>query len=119
MKSGRPRRQKDVRLKGQNQVHNIWPACRLNKRKLSEVILLTNVLERHISKGLAEVVVEEAFENVKGDVGEAGIYVSIHSQHHSIGSSYTTRSDVTLQTDNTHTAILPRGSISTFVLPNL
>lgn len=50
-------------------MHNIWPACRLNKRKLSEVILLTNVLERHISKGLAEVVVEEAFENVKGDVG--------------------------------------------------
>lgn len=44
-------------------------ACRLNKRKLSEVILLTNVLERHISKGLAEVVIEEAFENVKGDVG--------------------------------------------------
>lgn len=58
---------------------------------------LTDGLEWYVSEGSTEVVVEEAFEDVEGDVGQAGVDVGADGQNHSIRSNYTTCSDVTLE----------------------
>lgn len=56
----------------------------------------TDVLEGHRDESSAEVVVEEALEDVQGHVGQAGVNVGVHGQHHRIGPRHTTRHYITL-----------------------
>lgn len=59
-------------------------------------------MEGHISEHCAEVVVEEAFEDVHCDVGEAGVHVGIDGQNDSVSTDYATRDDVSLMAKKTH-----------------
>lgn len=67
---------------------------------------LTDGLERHVSERLAEVAVEEAFEDVEGDVGQAGVDVGIDGQNQSVGADEATRGDVSLMS-NKHSKTSP------------
>lgn len=53
-------------------------------------------LEGHVSEHCTEVVVEEAFEDVQRDVGEAGVNVGVDSQNYSVRTDNAARDDVSL-----------------------
>lgn len=57
---------------------------------------LTDGLEGHVSEGGAEVGVQEAFEDVERDVGEAGVDVGVGGQHHRVSADHAARQDVAL-----------------------
>lgn len=57
---------------------------------------LTDGLEGHVSEHCTEVVVEEAFEDVQRDVGEAGVNVGVDSQNYSVRTDNAARDDVSL-----------------------
>lgn len=59
-------------------------------------VTLTDDLEGHVSEHCAEVVVEEAFEDVQRDVGEAGVNVGVDGQDYSISTDDAARDDVSL-----------------------
>lgn len=58
---------------------------------------LTDALEGHVSEHGTEVVVEEAFEDVEGDVRQAGVDVGVNRQDHSVGTNNAARDDVSLK----------------------
>lgn len=57
---------------------------------------VVNGLEGHVSEHCTVVVVEEAFEDVQRDEGQAGVNVGIDSQNYSISPNDATRDDVSL-----------------------
>lgn len=57
---------------------------------------LTDGLEGHVSEHRAEVVVEEAFEDVQRDVRQAGVDVGVHGQDYSVATDNAARDDVSL-----------------------
>lgn len=59
-------------------------------------VTLTNDLEGHVSEHCAEIVVEEAFEDVQCDVGEAGVNVGVDGQDYSISTDDAACDDVSL-----------------------
>lgn len=63
---------------------------------LQRFVTLTDDLEGHVSEHCAEVVVEEAFEDVQRDVGEAGVNVGVDGQDYSISTDDAARDDVSL-----------------------
>ncbi len=67
---------------------------------------LTNGLEGHVGERCTEVVVEEAFEDVHCDVGQAGVNVGVDGQNHSVSSDHAARGDVSLMMNQTHTLLL-------------
>lgn len=61
------------------------------------MILLTNSLEGHVSERWAEVAVEEAFEDVQGDVREACVDVGVDGQNDGVCTDNATCHDVPLK----------------------
>lgn len=57
---------------------------------------LTDDLEGHVSERCTEVVVEEAFEDVQRDVGEAGVNVGVDGQDYSVSADDAAGDDVSL-----------------------
>lgn len=57
---------------------------------------LTDGLERHVGERCTEVVVEEAFEDVQGDVRQTGVDVGVDGQNHSVRSDNAACGDVSL-----------------------
>lgn len=57
---------------------------------------LTDGLEGHVCEHCAEVVVEEAFEDVHCDVGQAGVNVGVDGEDDSVSSDDAARGDVSL-----------------------
>lgn len=60
-------------------------------------VKLTDGLEGHVSERRAEVVVEEAFEDVQRDVGEACVNVDADGQNYSVCTDDTACDDVSLK----------------------
>lgn len=58
---------------------------------------LTYGLEWYVSKHGTEVVVEEAFEDVQGDVRQAGVNVGVDGQNDSVSTNNAAGGDVTLK----------------------
>lgn len=61
---------------------------------------LTYRLKRYVCEHSTEVFVEEAFENVQGDVGQAGVDVGVNGQNDSVSANNAAGGDVTLKQDN-------------------
>lgn len=57
---------------------------------------LTDGLKGYVSERCTEVVVEEAFQDVQRDVGEACVNVDVDGQNHSISTDDTARDYVSL-----------------------
>lgn len=57
---------------------------------------LTDGLKRHVSERCTEVVVEEAFQDVQRDVGEACVNVDVDGQNYSISTDDSARDYVSL-----------------------
>lgn len=57
----------------------------------------TDILQRYRDKRSAEVVVEEAFEDVQRDVGQTGVGVGIDGQDHCIPANHTTCNYIALK----------------------
>lgn len=77
---------------------------RYNSSKIRSVIWvsiaefeLTYGLERHVSEHSTEVVVEEAFEDVQGDVRQAGVNVGVDGQNDSVSADNAAGGDVALK----------------------
>lgn len=49
---------------------------------------LTDILQRYGYESSAEVIIEEALEDVQRDVGQAGVGVGVHSQHNHVRSHH-------------------------------
>lgn len=53
-------------------------------------------MEGHVSERRAEVVVQDAFEDVQSEVGEAGVNVGVEGQNHGVSTDDAARNDVSL-----------------------
>ena len=56
-------------------------------------------MEGYVGEDGAEVVVEETFEDVQADVGQAGVDVGVDGQNYSVRPDHATCDDVTLATE--------------------
>lgn len=61
-------------------------------------VKLTDDLEGHVGERCAVAVVEQAFEDVQRDVGEAGVNVGVDGQNYGVGTDHAARDDVSLLT---------------------
>lgn len=61
-------------------------------------VKLTDDLEGHVGESCAVAAVEQAFEDVQRDVGEAGVNVGVDGQNDGVGTDHAARDDVPLLT---------------------
>lgn len=88
-------------VKGESTVYRyLWRAVKAIGWGVND---LTDVLQWYGYERSAKAVIEEALEDVERDVGQAGVDIGVHSQHHHVSSHQPTCYDVTLKHTNTRT----------------
>lgn len=72
---------------------------------------LTDGLEGNVREDGAVVVVEEAFEDVQSDEGQAGVHVGVDGQDHGVTAHHATRANVALQQNYRVSHVLHEGQV--------